>query len=90
MIHRLLESYKIEQQGYKGCNSLLQLNKLYSIEELEQACQQALQYIKSPRYKDIKLILETRQPLNGLDKQDTNKGAYIRGAAYFGGQNNES
>ena len=30
VVNRLLKSYKIEQQGYKGCHSLLQMSKKYS------------------------------------------------------------
>lgn len=45
--------------------------------------------MSSPRYKDIKLILETSQRQNKIQTRDVNKGCYVRGAAYYGGQDSE-
>lgn len=89
VIDRLLRSYKVEQQGYNGCKSILRLIDDYSIEKLEQACAKALTLIHTPRYKNIKLIIafdqDTSLQQNLGNSSDTTY-AHIRGATYFGGK----
>jgi transposase len=96
VVQKLFDSYRVEEQAYKGCLSLLKLADKYSPERLENACRIALIRIPNPRYKNIRLILES-----GQDKKDerasqshsipsiSNKYAYVRGAAYYGGGNHE-
>jgi transposase len=96
VVQKLFDSYRVEEQAYKGCLSLLKLADNYSPERLENACRIALIRIPNPRYKNIRLILES-----GQDKKDervsqshsspseSNKYAYVRGAAYYGGENHE-
>lgn len=96
VIKKILNSYRVEEQAYKGCLSLLKLTDKYSPDRLESACRIALVSIPNPRYKNIRLILEA-----GQDKKseltskyssaspESNKHAYIRGAAYYGGESNE-
>lgn len=86
----------MEEQAYKGCLSLLKLADKYSTERLENACSLALIRIPSPRYKNIRLILEA-----GQDKKESNHAkisptlsesiqhAFVRGAAYYGGGSHE-
>ncbi len=96
VVQKLFDSYRVEEQAYKGCLSLLKLADKYSPERLENACRIALIRIPSPRYKNIRLILES-----GQDKKDkgasqshfsssaSNKYAYVRGAGYYGGGSRE-
>ena len=59
VIQGIFDSYRIEEQAYKSCLSLLKLADKYSTERLEHACRAALVRIPSPRYKNIRLILES-------------------------------
>ena len=58
-VQGIFDSYRIEEQAYKGCLSLLKLADKYTPERLEHACKAALERIPSPRYKNIRLILES-------------------------------
>lgn len=96
VVQKLFDSYRVEEQAYKGCLSLLKLADKYSAERLENACSLALIRIPSPRYKNIRLILEA-----GQDKKESNHAkisppssesiqhAFVRGAAYYGGGSHE-
>jgi len=96
VVKKLFQSYRVEEQAYKGCLSLLKLADKYSPERLENACSIALTRIPSPRYKNIRLILES-----GQDKKESNASqgcpsssassqyACVRGAAYYGGGSHE-
>jgi hypothetical protein len=93
-VQRFLDSYRVEEQAYKGCLSLLKLADKYSVERLEQACKIALTHIPSPRYKNIRLILESGQDKSPdksakPDKSNDSGHAFVRGAAYYGGVNHE-
>ena len=91
VIDRLLNSYKAEQQGYNACMSILKMADKYTPERLDKTCAKALSLINTPRYKDIKLIIEHYQ-----DDSDTvtvsrsEKHALIRGSEYYrnGGSEN--
>jgi transposase len=97
VVRRMFESYRIEEQAYKGCLSLLKLSDKYTPERLEDACRIALTKIPNPRYKNIRLILEAGQDKkssemskpNKTDDTSSDKYAIIRGAAYFGGEKHE-
>ncbi len=92
-VQGMLTSYRIEEQAYKGCLALLKLAEKYSPERLENACRVALEHIPVPRYKNIRLILEAGQDKTALlIKEQTNtkeSGAFVRGAAYYGGIHHE-
>lgn len=85
VIDCILKSYKAEQQGYTGCRSLLKLSDKYSHNELEAACETALKYTNAPRYKNIKLILESGQSTPKEEKENNTEGAILRGASYYVG-----
>lgn len=92
-VQKLLESYRVEEQAYKGCLSLLKLADKYTPERLENACGVALVRIPSPRYQNIRLILEAGQDKNtgrihGCAPVSDGH-AFVRGAAYFGGVSHE-
>jgi len=96
VVQKLFESYRVEEQAYKGCLSLLKLADKYSPERLENACRIALIRIPNPRYKNIRLILESGQdkkrdetPQSHSSSSVSNKYACVRGAAYYGGGSHE-
>ena len=91
VIDRLLNSYKAEQQGYNACMSILKMADKYTPERLDKTCAKALSLISSPRYKDIKLIIEHYQEdPEELRISNSEKHALIRGSSYYGngGSNN--
>jgi len=84
----ILNSFKVEQQGYKACMALLKLAEQYSPERLEAACAKAFFYTPCPSYKSIQTILKS-----GQDKQPAVESAqpsdthgFTRGAGYYGGR----
>jgi transposase len=86
----ILDSHKVEQQGYKACMGLLRLADKYSTQRLEAACKRALSYTPHPSFKSVKNILVT-----GQDKVDNNsqphsseaeRHGFTRGAEYYGGK----
>ena len=94
MIQRIFDSYRIEEQAYKGCLSLLKLADKYTPERLEHACKAALGRIPSPRYKNIRLILESGNDKTGTSNQSSGtihseSYALVRGASYYGGGSHE-
>lgn len=90
LINLMFSRYKVEEQAYKGCLSILKLSDKYSQARLENACKLALSRLSNPTYKNIKLILESGQdeakqePENTINKEDTTY-AFTRGTEYYGG-----
>lgn len=95
VVQKLFSSYRIEEQAYKGCLSLSKLADKYTPEKLEQACLATLERIPSPRYKNIRLILESGgDKTTGIPEKEPNPSvadpyAIVRGAAYYGGDCHE-
>lgn len=91
MIESLLDRYKVEEQAYKGCLSLLKLSDKYSAARLENACKLALSNISKPSYKNIRLILQSGQDLKEQEKdqelKEDYKYAFVRGKEYYGSNN---
>lgn len=92
VIDRRLRSFKIEQQGYNGCMSILKLADSYTPERLERCCGAALSLMHSPRYKDIKLLIQSNQDfLSGEEDQifteNNDDHAILRGENYYGRTN---
>ena len=84
-----------QEQAYKGCLSLLKLADKYTPERLEYACKAALERIPSPRYKNIRLILESGNDKTAAPSARSPKTihdesyALVRGASYYGGGSHE-
>ncbi|WP_289704639.1 hypothetical protein [Bacteroides acidifaciens] len=95
VVQGISDSYRIEEQAYKGCLSLLKLSDKYTPERLERACKAALERIPSPRYKNIRLILESgndkaADPSNQSSETIHDESyALVRGASYYGGGSHE-
>lgn len=74
----------------------LKLADRYSSDHLESACRVALAQVSSPRYKNIRLILEAGQDLpkkpegKSAAEPDTINFTHLRGASYYGGGRHES
>jgi len=86
----ILNTHKVEQQGYKACMGLLKLADKYSTERLEAACKRALSYTPHPSLKSVKNILVTGQ--DKVDKisqphtSEAERYGFTRGAEYYGGK----
>lgn len=97
VIEKIFASYRVEEQAYRGCLSLLKLADKYSTERLENACKVALKHIPIPRYRNIRLIIEAGQDLKESEektetpfsKDPVNRYTHLRVASYYGGANHE-
>lgn len=92
VIEKLFERCRIEEQAYKGCLSILKLADRYGSARLESACELAVRHISQPGYKNIRMILESNQDMKekkDKDNDHTDAHAFVRGADYYGGKNNE-
>ena len=85
-VKAILNSYKVEQQGYKACLGLLKLADKYTPERLESACRRAFEYTPQPSYKNIQTILSTGQDKLPDEPEPTSSAQYgfTRGAEYYG------
>jgi transposase len=84
----ILESFRVEQQGYRSCMGLLKLADKYSITRLENACQRILMFTTRPSLKNVKNILVTNQDnivYEEPKEKPQNKHGFTRGAQYYGG-----
>jgi hypothetical protein len=88
VIRAILAAHKVEQQGYRSCNSMLRLTEKYPTERIEAACQKALGYTPSPSYKNVQTILKSGhdQVLDKPTKKDQSEHGFVRGTKYYGGE----
>lgn len=100
VVNRLLSSYRVEEQAYKGCIGLLKLSEKYGTDRLDKACRLALEKMPVPRYKLVKGILDEKLDIGLTPEEsecqtapqsnaDDNSHAFVRGAAYYGGDHHE-
>ena len=92
-VKAIIASRKVEEQSYKTCIALLKLADTYSLVRLEEACKKALSYTSTPNFRSIRTILKTGSDRLKPDAVETPQEnstafAFIRGAAYYGGDNN--
>lgn len=94
VISRLLGSYVVEEQAYKGCLLMLNLAGKYGSERLETACGLALQRTPVPRYQLVNHILAHKEDLAAphvaRPNTNNNANAFVRGASYYGGSCHEN
>lgn len=87
VVRAVLNSHKVEQQGYRACMGLLKLSDKYGIMRLEAACQKSLSYTPNPSYKNVDSILKSGQDklLPSPEKTHTVDESYsfTRGAEYY-------
>ena len=85
VVKAILGNYKVEQQGYKSCASLLKLAQIYSPEQLETACERALTYTASPSLKVIQAMIKSGQSQTRREvPSKPSKYSFTRGADYYG------
>ena len=95
VIEYLLTSTKVEQQSYKTCNALLHLADKYSDERLESACHRVLGFTPRPNFKAVNSILKSGQDnlLHDAKTEQRDESislhGFIRGADYYGGDNDD-
>ena len=91
VVQKLFNRYKVEEQAYKGCMSLLKLSDKYGKTRLEDACQLALEHISQPSYRNIRMILQSNQDRKKKtqnSQKETVEYAFVRGKDYYGGKRN--
>jgi len=89
VIDALLSGYKVEQQGYKACMSILKLADKYSNERLENACKKALSFTPRPSFKNIQTILVSGQDQYTEieeERHSSSQYGFTRGAEYYEGR----
>lgn len=93
VIKSILASSKVEQQAYRTCMSVLNLEKKYGSSSLEEACQRALTYTPHPSVKTIKVILvsNNNRVMNAQKENISVKSEYAltRDAGYYGREEND-
>ncbi len=88
VICNIFSNARIEQQVYNQCITILKLREKYSAGLLEAAAEIILEKHITPIHKHFKLTIENIQQQAKEEKQN-NDYALIRGAKYFGGNDNE-
>lgn len=96
-VKSILASYKTKKQGLNSCLALMKLADKHSVERVEAACKRALDYTLRPTLKSIQTILKTGQDklpeanpsVDNTTKNTTSSYGFTRGAAYYGGKNND-
>lgn len=88
VVEALFAGYKVEQQGYRTCMSLLKLSEQFTPERLEAACGAALKYTPRPSYKAIQTILRSGRDKTPDEPQvpaEASKYGFTRGSDYYKG-----
>ena len=89
VIDRIFKSCRTSEQGINPSMSVLKLSKKYSSERLETACTMALEHVNVPRYSHLKAILTSGQDAeykaNKKQENESSPAGFVRGAAYYGG-----
>lgn len=86
VVEALLSGYKVEQQGYRTCMSLLKLSEQFTPERLEAACKLALGYTPRPSYKSVQTILKSGRDKTGTESQipsEPSRYGFTRGSEYY-------
>lgn len=79
---------RIEQQVYNQCLTILKMKDQYSAGMLEAAAEIILSKHITPIHKNFKAVIENIQEEKN-EKSKTNDYALVRGASYYGGNNND-
>jgi len=88
VIDALFAGYRVEQQGYRTCMSLLKLSEQFTPKRLETACGIALSYTPRPSYKAIQTILKSgrdKSVTEPLSSPKASKYGFTRGSDYYSG-----
>ncbi len=89
----IFSSCSVEQQGYRTCMAILNIEKKTGKGKLENACQRALTYTPNPSLKILKTIIKSDEMRieNNQDKDKRSESEYAikRESGYYGGNENE-
>ena len=89
VIDRIFKSCRTSEQGINPSMSVLKLSKKYSSERLEAACELAMEHVSVPRYSHLRAILAAGQDVeyknNKKQDNESSPAGFVRGAAYYGG-----
>ena len=92
VVDLILTSKPIVEQCYNSASAVLRLSKKYTKERLEVACKMALTQVPSPRYHNLKAILESEQDIE-YSKEKTriaqNLPGLLRGKDFYSNKENE-
>ena len=86
VISTVLAGYKLEQQGYRSCMAILNLEKQYTKERLEAACAKVLSLTPRPTLKAIQTILKSgrdKDTIHTASTTATTSHGFTRGADYY-------
>ena len=100
VVERIFQSVQIKEQGYNSVLAVLRLSQHYSEERLEAACGIALKNTAVPRYRYLRAILSSNQDILLREREARyvpqlnhsvfdESGAFVRGAAYYGGKRHD-
>lgn len=91
VVDRIFQRVEFEEQGFDAALAVLRLSHRHGAPRLERACSMALASGRpSPRYRDLKPILETNQDrIDGTREGDDggpgeDEAGYVRGADFYG------
>lgn len=91
VISRIFQSAGTPDQAIEPALAVLRLSRRYGRQRLENACDVARRVINTPRYRQLKTILDTRQDHEvaegeNVDVRDIGiepAAGYVRGADYY-------
>lgn len=89
VVDRIFSSVQIKEQAYNPALSVLRLSKRYGADRLEDACRLTLSRLRSPRYRQLKSLLDSNDDkLESEQGEATNEhesagGGHVRGADYY-------
>lgn len=85
VILRIFDSAKVKEQAYNPALSVLRLSKTYGDKDLEAACAIALDKFTTPRYRQVKAILDNKIEISDTSQENDNADStHMRGADYYG------
>ena len=88
VVDRIFARVKVRERAYSPALSVLRLSKKHGDERLEAACAHALPRLTSPRYRQIKAVLDSsleEGPPHGAAVRDGSRpSGHVRGADYRG------
>jgi hypothetical protein len=87
VVEALFAGYRVEQQGYRVCMSLLKLSEQFSQDRLEDACGVALGYTPRPSLKAVQTILKSGRDKHAefLPSPEPSTHGFTRGPEYYKG-----
>jgi len=95
VIQFILDTYKTEKIALQSIFSLKKLERRYTKYEIERACKMVVSITKRPTVKSIQTILknnkknDAEQELKRKTENSENNYGFTRGAAYYGGKEND-